>query len=156
MPDESNYLKLLLAPLGLYRPLSWFKRVLRASDWEHAPASSVVALVRNIMRPLIPAFVVATSLLTASAALAAPTCQDINGETIRCGTPGAMPVGWTLSPQQRLERQISRPKYPSTNEILELIAIMGVFFTLLALMPEFDGQRTRDWGEQEGDREEPE
>jgi ornithine lipid hydroxylase len=27
--DESNYLRLLLAPLGLYRPLSWFKRVLR-------------------------------------------------------------------------------------------------------------------------------
>jgi sterol desaturase/sphingolipid hydroxylase (fatty acid hydroxylase superfamily) len=25
LPDESNYLKLLLAPLGLYRPLSWFK-----------------------------------------------------------------------------------------------------------------------------------
>ena len=29
--DESNYLKLLLAPLGLYRPLSWFKRVLRTT-----------------------------------------------------------------------------------------------------------------------------
>jgi sterol desaturase/sphingolipid hydroxylase (fatty acid hydroxylase superfamily) len=26
LPDESNYLKLLLAPLGLYRPLPWFKR----------------------------------------------------------------------------------------------------------------------------------
>jgi sterol desaturase/sphingolipid hydroxylase (fatty acid hydroxylase superfamily) len=29
LPDEGNYLKLLLAPLGLYRPLSWFKHVLR-------------------------------------------------------------------------------------------------------------------------------
>jgi sterol desaturase/sphingolipid hydroxylase (fatty acid hydroxylase superfamily) len=29
LPDESNYLKLLLAPLGLYRPLSWFMHVLR-------------------------------------------------------------------------------------------------------------------------------
>jgi len=29
LPDESNYLKLLLAPLGLYRPLSWFAQVLR-------------------------------------------------------------------------------------------------------------------------------
>jgi hypothetical protein len=29
LPDESNYLKLLLAPLGLYRPLSWFTQVLR-------------------------------------------------------------------------------------------------------------------------------
>ena len=26
LPDERNYLKLLLAPLGLYRPLSWFRR----------------------------------------------------------------------------------------------------------------------------------
>jgi sterol desaturase/sphingolipid hydroxylase (fatty acid hydroxylase superfamily) len=28
VPDEANYLKLLLAPLGLYRPLSWFKQAL--------------------------------------------------------------------------------------------------------------------------------
>ena len=108
------------------------------------------------MRPWISAFAVAAVLLATPAALAAPTCQDRNGETIRCGTPGAMPVGWTLSPQQRLERQIPKPKYPTTNELLELIGVIGVYFTLLALMPEFDGQRTRDWGEQEGDREEPE
>jgi hypothetical protein len=103
------------------------------------------------MRPWIPAFAVASALLAAPAALAAPTCQDQNGDTIRCGTQGAMPVGWTLSPQQRLERQIPKPKYPSTNELLKLIGVMGVFFTLLALMPEFDGQTTSDWGEQEGD-----
>jgi sterol desaturase/sphingolipid hydroxylase (fatty acid hydroxylase superfamily) len=29
LADESNYLKLLLVPLGLYRPLSWFVQVLR-------------------------------------------------------------------------------------------------------------------------------
>ena len=102
------------------------------------------------MRPWIPVFA-AAMLLATPAALAAPTCQDINGATIRCGTQGAMPVGWSLSPQQRLEQQISKPKYPSTSELLELIGVMGVYFTLLALMPEFDGQRTRDWGEQEGD-----
>jgi hypothetical protein len=67
-----------------------------------------------------------------------------------------MPVGWTLSPQQRLERQTSKPRYPSTSDLLELIGVMGVFFTLLALMPEFEGQLTSDWGEQEGDREKPE
>jgi len=27
LPDESNYLKILLAPLGLYRPLPWLKRI---------------------------------------------------------------------------------------------------------------------------------
>jgi sterol desaturase/sphingolipid hydroxylase (fatty acid hydroxylase superfamily) len=26
LPDERNYLKILLAPFGLYRPLSWFHR----------------------------------------------------------------------------------------------------------------------------------
>ena len=31
LPDERNYLKLLLAPLGLYRPLSWFALALRIS-----------------------------------------------------------------------------------------------------------------------------
>jgi hypothetical protein len=114
------------------------------------------ALFVLFMRSWISAFAVAAALLATPAALAAPTCQDKNGETIRCGTAGAMPVGWTLSPQQRLERQISKPKYPSTNELLELIGVMGVFFTLLALMPEFDGQTASDWGEQEGDCEEPE
>jgi ornithine lipid hydroxylase len=29
LPDESNYLKLLLVPLGLYRPLPWFMQVAR-------------------------------------------------------------------------------------------------------------------------------
>jgi len=29
VPDESSYLKLLLAPLGLYRPLPWFMQVVR-------------------------------------------------------------------------------------------------------------------------------
>jgi hypothetical protein len=108
------------------------------------------------MRPWISAFAFAATLLATPAALAAPTCQDKDGATIRCGTPGAMPVGWTLSPQQRLERQIPKPKYPSTKELLELIGVMGVFFTLLALMPEFDGQLTSDWAQQEDDRKEPE
>jgi len=32
LADESNYLRLLLAPLGLYRPLSWFKQALRMPE----------------------------------------------------------------------------------------------------------------------------
>ena len=106
------------------------------------------------MRPSILAVTVAATLLSASAAFAAPTCQDENGITSKCGTPGAMPVGWAPSPQQLVERQSSRPKYPSTIELLELIGIIGAFFSLMALMPEFDGRRAGDWGEQEGDREE--
>jgi hypothetical protein len=106
------------------------------------------------MRPLIVPLVVSVSLLTAPAALAAPTCQDVNGGTIRCGTPGAMPVGWTLSPQQLLERQSSGPEYPTTAELLELFCVMGLFFAVMALMPEFDGRRAGDWDRQEDDPEE--
>ena len=105
------------------------------------------------MRPWILAFTAAAALLTGSA-LAAPTCQDGNGDTIKCGTPGAMPVGWTLSPRQRLERQPSIPLAPSTNEMVELICVIGMLLALIALMPEFDGWGAGDWDEQEGDRDE--
>ena len=98
------------------------------------------------MRRLILAITVAATLLNAPAALAAPTCQDKNGDTIKCGTPGAMPVGWTLSPQQRLERQRTGTTAPSMSELLELICVIGVFFGLMALLPEFDG-----WGDGGGD-----
>ena len=104
------------------------------------------------MRASILVFTAAALLIASPLAFAAPTCQDRNGDTIRCGTAGAMPVGWTLSPQERLERQKSRPPiYPSTNELLEMVCVIGVLFALIALMPEFDGSRSRDWGEQEED-----
>jgi hypothetical protein len=105
------------------------------------------------MRPLFLAYTLAAVLLTAPAALAAPTCQDENGATTRCGTPGAMPVGWSLSTQQRLDRHLPGPNYPTGNEFLELVCIMGVFFALMALLPDFDGARAGDWGKQEDDDE---
>ncbi len=105
------------------------------------------------MRRLILACATAAALLTASAAFAAPTCQDKNGDTIKCGTPGAMPVGWTPSPQQLLERELSRPMSPSANQLLELICAVGLLFALIALMPDFDGSRAGDWDEQEGDHD---
>jgi hypothetical protein len=55
-----------------------------------------------------------------------------------------MPVGWTLSREQRLEIERLRPAV-SNNEVLELICIMGVFFALMALLPDFDGWREGDW-----------
>ena len=105
------------------------------------------------MRPSFLAVTVAAALLTSPAVLAAPTCQNENGVTTRCGTPGAMPVGWTLSAQQRLERHVTGPTYPNGNEFWELVCIMGVYFALMALLPEFDGRRAGDWGKQEGDEE---
>jgi hypothetical protein len=38
LADEPNYLKLLLAPLGLYRPLSWFKLALAKRAQGQQPA----------------------------------------------------------------------------------------------------------------------
>jgi hypothetical protein len=97
---------------------------------------------------LILAFVAAATLLAARPAFAAPTCQTRDGETIRCGTPGAMPVGWTMPPEERLEKErLHPPKYPTTTELLEVFCVLGVFFVLLALMPDFEG----DWDKQEGD-----
>ncbi len=90
----------------------------------------------------------ATPLVVPHAVLAAPTCQTRDGETIRCGVTGAMPVGWTLPPEERLEKErLHPPKYPSAKELLEIFCVMGLFFAVLALMPDFEG----DWDKQEGD-----
>lgn len=93
------------------------------------------------------AFLAAAMLLTAPAALAAPTCQDRDGLTIRCGTQGAMPVGWTLPFE---ERKVTLPA-PSIAQVVKLIGALGLLFALIALLPEFDGTRSGDWDEQEGD-----
>jgi len=98
-------------------------------------------------RASLLAFLAATMLLTVPAAFAAPTCQDRDGLTIRCGTQGAMPVGWTLPFE---ERKIILPA-PSIGQLVKLIGALGLLFALLALLPEFDRTRSGDWDEQEGD-----
>ena len=105
-------------------------------------------MMRVFIRTLLVAFVAAAMLVTAHPALAAPTCQDKDGLTIRCGTEGAMPVGWALPYE---ERKI-RPPVPSPSELLLLIATLGLLFALIALLPDFDGRRNADWDAQEGDR----
>ena len=91
--------------------------------------------------------------LFASAALAAPTCLDKNGDTIRCGTQGAMPVGWTPSPAQLLNRRRSILVDSNTNNLSKAICLIGLLLALIALMPEFDGTQARDWDEQEHDND---
>ena len=108
----------------------------------------------SAIRAGIMALIATILLLSPHAALAAPTCEDRNGLTIRCGTQGAMPVGWTLPPEERLDRQKYRPAPPSVDMLLELICTLGVFFALMALLPEFEGQRAGEWDRQEGDDQE--
>ena len=80
-------------------------------------------------------------LLFATPSLAAPTCQDRNVDTIKCGVPGAMPVGWTPSPQRLWDRALSQPPGPGGKDLLAVFCGLGLFFALIALMPDFDGWR---------------
>lgn len=99
------------------------------------------------MRRIVPTLALAATLLAAPAALAGPTCQDRNGDTIRCGTDGAMPVGWVLPADQR-----SAPEPAQPGVMLGLLMALGGFFALIALMPDFQGE-SGGWDRAEGDDE---
>ncbi len=105
------------------------------------------------MRPLVLVLAAAISLFTADAALAGPCCVDKNGDPIKCGVPGAMPVGWSLPPRQLLDREMLHPMDANMNELLKAFCAIGLLLALIALLPEFDGTRAGDWDKQEGDDE---
>jgi len=88
------------------------------------------------MRRSLLALIAVATLFSAPAAVAAPTCQDIHGGTIRCGTAGAMPVGWTLPFEQRVERGWVNPVEP--RQFLKVICVLGIYFCLLAMLPDFE------------------
>jgi hypothetical protein len=102
------------------------------------------------MRSALLAFAVAIGLLAAPAALAGPTCVDRQGEMIRCATPGAMPVGWKLPPDQQRARLAARPADLDAGRLIGLLCFLGGFFALIALMPDFDGA----WDGQSADKDE--
>jgi hypothetical protein len=85
------------------------------------------------------------ALLCATPVLAAPTCQDRDGGTIKCGVPGAMPVGWKPSPEHLWDRKLSRPPGPDSDQVLTAIFVLALLFSLIALMPKFDGSQSDDW-----------
>jgi hypothetical protein len=102
------------------------------------------------MRPLVLTLAaLATTLAAAPAARAAPTCHDAHGETRRCGTAGAMPVGWT--PPER--PGIESPAGPTPMQVIGLVGAIGGLMALLALMPDFEGGPRDGWDRQEGDGE---
>ncbi len=102
-------------------------------------------------RSILAVAAVVGALLAAPVTLAAPTCLDGAGSTIRCGTTGAMPVGWTPSPEQLSDRESASSPGPSLSEAVAMIYVVGAIFALIALMPPFDGRDGGDWDEQEGD-----
>ena len=96
--------------------------------------------------------VIALALSLSSPTFAAPTCKDTSGDTIRCGTPGAMPVGWSPSPQQLLTHQFSQPPGPSHTTLLKVFLGIALLFVFIALLPEFDGSPAGGgWDRQEDD-----
>ena len=97
----------------------------------------------------LPMLAFAFLVLSAPAAIAAPTCQDRNGDTIRCNTPGAMPVGWTPSPEVLLAKKSAAPD--DSVQALKAAVVVALFLAMIALLPEFDGTKSTDWARQEGD-----
>jgi hypothetical protein len=81
------------------------------------------------------------ALLLVQPALAAPTCQTGTGDTIKCGTAGAMPVGWTAPEGQR---RLPLPG-PAAEELWTAFGMLVLLFSLIALMPKFDGSHDGDW-----------
>jgi hypothetical protein len=101
------------------------------------------------MRALALAF--SLSLFAASAALAAPSCVDRNGDPIHCGVQGAMPVGWSLSAAQRREKDEQHSADMHWKNLAKAFCMIGVLLVGIALLPEFDGADDASWDKQEDD-----
>jgi hypothetical protein len=86
--------------------------------------------------------------LLAPAALAAPSCFDRQGDMARCGTSGAMPVGWTPAPEQVRAHEAAMDSELGVGRTIGLICVIGGLFALFALLPDFDD----GWDRQEDDR----
>ena len=107
-----------------------------------------------LMRSLILQLVAVMTLWAVTPALAAPTCQTRFGETARCETTGAMPVGWTL-PANRRPAAARDADSLKPAQWCALFALVGGLFAMIALMPPFDGRLSSDWGEQQPDSDDP-
>lgn len=91
------------------------------------------------------------TLLSGLPAAAAPTCQTTNGETIRCGIAGAMPVGWRLPAEQYRNLPGQNQNASEIFKWLQAICAVGVLFAVMAAMPDFDSTHPGEWDEEEND-----
>jgi hypothetical protein len=102
------------------------------------------------MRPAILGFIAVLAACIAPSVRCAPTCEDASGRTVRCGTPGAMPVGWTASLETRLNRPPTGPRDPTPLELGGVGALIVLLIALIALMPDFDGWNPADEEKEDG------
>jgi hypothetical protein len=86
-------------------------------------------------------------------AAAAPTCQTRAGVTVRCDVPSAMPVGWQMPEGERAARAAAAEAASDPDNGWRALVIVALLLALIALLPEFDGRKSTDWGRQEGDDE---
>jgi len=102
------------------------------------------------MRLAVLAFV--SALLAAPTALAAPTCNDLDGHAVRCGTLGAMPVGWEPSPEPLAAQEAEpRPAGLSQTQLFGIVCFIGGLLALFALLPDFEDGQGGGWDRQEDD-----
>lgn len=101
-----------------------------------------------ILRTMRFAPLVILVLVWAAPAAAAPTCEGRQGQAMRCGAPGAMPLGWRAPVADRQLPGADR------RDVFAALAGIVLLFALIALLPEFDGSRAEDW-EPEGGKSDP-
>jgi hypothetical protein len=90
-------------------------------------------------------------LCLATTAAAGPTCENPGGDAVRCGSPGAMPLGWTVSAEQRRIHLARLPPDPTPLQLLGLAGLIASLFALIALMPDFEGWEATDRQPEDGD-----
>ena len=71
-------------------------------------------------------------LLFATPVVAAPTCEDRSGNTVRCENPLAMPLGWR-APQSDRHFPPADP-----DQVFMAVGMVMLILALIALMPEFE------------------
>jgi len=80
-------------------------------------------------------FLLIAPFAVAAPASAAPTCQDRVGNTVRCGTTTAMPVGWTAPVWDRNFAPADK------SDELRAVVFLLLLFALIALLPDFEQEQ---------------